>query len=84
MEQFEAAGVPCAPINTLPEVAAEPQTNAVEILQEAPELEKPFVGLPIKFDDERPPIRRPAPRIGQHNDEILGSAHAPAAPRRTA
>ena len=85
MERLEAAGVPCAPINTLPEVAAEPQTDAVEILQEAPELEKPFVGLPIKFDDERPPIRRPAPRIGQHNDEILGGARdAPRTPRRRA
>jgi crotonobetainyl-CoA:carnitine CoA-transferase CaiB-like acyl-CoA transferase len=83
LERLEAAGVPCAPINTLAEVAAEPQTDAVEILQEAPELEKPFVGLPIKFDDERPPIRRPAPRIGQHNDEILGGAlDAPAVPRR--
>src|SRR6202162_1267691 len=74
MERLDAAGVPCAPINTLAELAEEPQTDAVEILQEAPGLAKPFIGLPVKFDDVRPPIRRPAPRIRQHHDEILGGA----------
>ena len=71
LARLDAAGVPCAPINTLAETAAEPQTEAVEILQEAPGLPKPFIGLPIKFDDVRPPIRRPAPRIGEHDGEIL-------------
>src|SRR6266571_558813 len=85
IERLEAAGVPCAPINTLAELAEEPQTDAVEILQEAPGLAQQFVGLPVKFDDVRPPIRRPAPRIGQHNDEILDAAlGTPAAPRRSA
>lgn len=73
LARLDAAGVPCAPINTLAEAAAEPQTEAVGILQEAPGLSKPFVGLPIKFDDVRPPIRRGAPRIGEHNGEILDS-----------
>ncbi len=68
---LEAAGVPCAPINTFAELASEAQTDAVEILQEVPGIGKPCVGLPIKFDGVRPPIRRPAPRIGEHNDEIL-------------
>jgi crotonobetainyl-CoA:carnitine CoA-transferase CaiB-like acyl-CoA transferase len=85
IERLEAASVPCAPINTLAELAEEPQTDAVEILQEAPGLAKQFVGLPVKFDDVRPPIRRPAPRIGEHDDEILDAALVrPAVPRRSA
>src|SRR5207247_10882150 len=74
IERLEAAGVPCAPINTLAELAEEPQTDAVEILQEAPGLAQQFVGLPVKFDDVRLTIRRPAPRFGLHNDEILDAA----------
>jgi formyl-CoA transferase len=31
-----------------------------------------LVGLPLSFNGERPPIRRPPPKIGEHNDEILG------------
>jgi len=74
---LEAAGVPCAPINTFPELASEAQTDAVEMLQEVPGIGKPCVGLPIKFDGVRPPIRRPAPRIGEHNDEILAQGAVP-------
>ncbi len=74
ISRLEAAGVPCAPINSFVELAGEPQTEAVGILQTAPELGKEFVGLPVKFDDVRPPIRRAAPRIGQHNEEILSAA----------
>lgn len=68
---LEAAGVLCAPINTFPELANEARTDAVEILQEVPGIGKPCVRLPIEFDGVRSPIRRPAPRIGEHNEEIL-------------
>jgi crotonobetainyl-CoA:carnitine CoA-transferase CaiB-like acyl-CoA transferase len=80
MERLEAAGVPCAPINTFPELANEPQTDAVDMLRKAPGLAKELMALPIKFDDVRPPIRRRAPGIGEHNEEILGAASAETAP----
>ena len=67
---LESAGIPCAPINTLADVAKEPQTAAVEMLQAIPGLGE-FVRMPLSFDGERPAIQRPAPRIGQHNAEIL-------------
>ena len=66
MARLEAAGVPCAPINAFPELANEPQLEAVDILQEAPGLAKQVVALPIKFDDVRPPIRSRAPSLGEH------------------
>lgn len=67
---LEAGGIPCAPINTVAEVAKAPQTAALDMLQAVPGVGE-FVRLPLSFDGERPAILRPAPRVGQHNDEIL-------------
>jgi crotonobetainyl-CoA:carnitine CoA-transferase CaiB-like acyl-CoA transferase len=70
-ERLEAVGVPCAPINDLRQVEALPQTAALGIMQSAPEVGIDFVGLPLSFDGERPPIRRRAPKLGEHNGEVM-------------
>jgi crotonobetainyl-CoA:carnitine CoA-transferase CaiB-like acyl-CoA transferase len=70
IERLDAVGVPCAPINDLRQVEALPQTAALGIMQSAPEVEIPFVGMPLSFDGQRPPIRRRAPKLGEHNDEV--------------
>ena len=72
LERLEQAGGPCAPIQNLAEVLAEPQTGATGMLQPVPELGLELLGLPLSFDGERPPIRRRAPHLGEHNGEILG------------
>jgi crotonobetainyl-CoA:carnitine CoA-transferase CaiB-like acyl-CoA transferase len=72
IDRFEAAGVPCAPVNTLPEMLAEPQTEAVGMLQPVPGLDLRLMGLPLMLDGARPPIRRRAPRLGEHTREVLG------------
>jgi crotonobetainyl-CoA:carnitine CoA-transferase CaiB-like acyl-CoA transferase len=69
IDRLEAAGVPCAPINSLPEVLAEAQTAALGMIQPVPGDELSLVGLPLSFDGVRPEIRRAPPRIGEHNDE---------------
>ena len=69
---LEAAGVPCAPINTLTEMLAEPQTEAVGMLMQVPGLDLRLMGLPIMLDGERPPISRRAPKLGEHTREIFG------------
>src|SRR6185503_10324461 len=69
---LEAAGVPCAPVNTLPEVLAEPQTEAVGMLMKIPQLDLRLMGLPLMLDGVRPPVTRRAPKLGEHTREVLG------------
>jgi crotonobetainyl-CoA:carnitine CoA-transferase CaiB-like acyl-CoA transferase len=77
IDLLEAAGIPCAPINSLPDVLGQPQTAALGILQPVPGDDLPLVTLPLSFDGVRPPLRRPPPRIGEHNDEVLGKKARP-------
>jgi crotonobetainyl-CoA:carnitine CoA-transferase CaiB-like acyl-CoA transferase len=70
IECLEAAGVPCAPINDVAEIAHDAQMQAVEMLYHEPRSGGTFVGLPLKFDGVRPKIRRPAPSVGEHNAEL--------------
>ena len=82
VERLIGAGVPCAPINTIPEVLAEPQSAAVGMLQDVPGEDFKLVGMPLSFDGERPAIARPAPRLGEHNGELLGGAPPKPAQKR--
>jgi len=70
LEVLEKAGIPCAPINTLPEVLAEPQTAASGILQPVPGHDLRIVALPLRFDGERPPLAGPTPELGEHTKEL--------------
>ena len=74
IDLLEAAGVPCAPINSLPDVLAEPQTEAVGMLMQVPDFAQRLIGLPVMFDGARPPVSRRAPRLGEHNDEVWKGA----------
>ena len=69
---LEAAGVPCAPVNTLTEMLAAPQTEAVGMLMQVPGLDLRLMGLPIMIDGKRPAISRRAPTLGEHTREVLG------------
>jgi crotonobetainyl-CoA:carnitine CoA-transferase CaiB-like acyl-CoA transferase len=69
---LEAAGVPCGPVQTLDQVVSHPQTEALGILQPAPDGSMRTIGLPLSFDGERPRWRRTAPALGEHNREIFG------------
>jgi len=77
LDLLEAAGIPCAPINSLPDVLEQPQTAALDILKSVPGDDLPLVGLPLSFDGVRPTIRRAPPRIGEHNDDVLGKKARP-------
>ncbi|RPH40076.1 MAG: CoA transferase [Burkholderiales bacterium] len=64
MAALEAAGVPCAPIHSVPEALSQPQVAALGIVQPVPGTDFALTGLPLSFDGERPAIRGPAPRLG--------------------
>lgn len=82
LNRFEAAGIPCAPILTIPEVLAHPQTEAIGILHKVPEIDMELLGLPVSFDGIRPPLKRRAPTLGEHTDEVFGGLNKPSAPER--
>jgi formyl-CoA transferase len=72
IDLLEAAGIPCAPINTLPEAVGDPQTAALGMVQAVPGDGYELMGLPLSFDGVRPGIHRAPPRPGEHNGELLG------------
>jgi crotonobetainyl-CoA:carnitine CoA-transferase CaiB-like acyl-CoA transferase len=76
LKAIAAAGIPCTPINSLPEMLAEPQTEAIGMLQAVPNLERDIrlIALPVQFDGKRPPIRNRAPKIGEHTKEVFGES----------
>jgi crotonobetainyl-CoA:carnitine CoA-transferase CaiB-like acyl-CoA transferase len=79
VERLEDAGVPCGPVHDLTDVVEEPQTAALGMIAEVPESGLDLIGLPLSFDGERPPMRRRAPTLGEHNDELRGPVRGDAA-----
>jgi len=73
-ERLDAAGVPNGPIQTVDQVVCDPQTQALGILQTAPEGDLTLVGLPLSFDGVRPAFTKRAPSLGEHNNEIFGTS----------
>ena len=76
IEILNDAGVPCGPIYRIDESFADPQVRHLEMAQpvKSPVLgEISIVGHPVSHGTKRNPIRRPAPELGQNNDEILAS-----------
>ena len=67
IERFEAVGVPCSPILTVPEVLRQPQVQAMGLSQPVAGDDFALTGLPLSFDGVRPAIRRGAPRLGADN-----------------
>lgn len=74
MSLFNAAGVPCAPVQTIDQVFSDPQVHHREMLVE---VEHPtagpvrMAGMPVKFSTTPASIRLPPPLLGQHTEEVL-------------
>lgn len=70
LARFEAAGVPCAPVHTVPEALAHPQVQALGMLQPVPGQDFSLTALPLTIDGERPTHRAAAPRLGEQNPQF--------------
>ena len=71
---LEDAGVPATPVNNVEQVMQDPQTDARQMVERVlhPKLgDIPVVGTPVKFSRMKAGVRRPAPLLGEHTDEIL-------------
>jgi crotonobetainyl-CoA:carnitine CoA-transferase CaiB-like acyl-CoA transferase len=71
---FDAHDIPCGPINDYAQVFADPQVLAREMVVETdhPALGRMrSLGSPIKMSGTPPDVRRRAPMLGEHTDEIL-------------
>src|SRR5688572_8588198 len=68
------AGLPCGPINSIPQVFDHPQAQARDMTMES---EHPtagtvkLTGFPYKLSDTPAEIRKPPPLLGQHTEEVL-------------
>lgn len=77
---LDSAGIPCGPIQRLDEALRHPQTAARDMVaQVVHPVAGPTstLGLPIKLSETPGHIRRPAPLLGEHNEEVLADAAVP-------
>lgn len=69
IDDLEAAGVPCGPINRLDQVFADPQVLARGLRVEVDGV--PGVASPLRLSETPVSYRRRAPRLDEHRSEIL-------------
>ena len=76
LAELEAVAIPCGPVNTIDEVAADPQVAARRMILE---LFHPTAGplrvinSPVKMSRTPSLVVRPSPELGEHTDEILST-----------
>jgi len=72
--ELQALGIAAAAVSDAPAVLADPQFVARDLFVT---VDQPGVGpftvpiTPIRLSHTPPVVRRPAPRLGEHNDEVL-------------
>lgn len=70
LERLEAAGVPCAPLQSIDQVVEHPQTRALEMIQPSPDAAMRLMGLPLSFEGRRPPFRKAPPKLGEDGESV--------------
>ncbi len=70
IERFDAAGIPCAPVQHVGDMLQHPQTGALGLLQQPPGSSVPLVGLPMRLDGARPRPRNASPALGDLNPQM--------------
>jgi crotonobetainyl-CoA:carnitine CoA-transferase CaiB-like acyl-CoA transferase len=71
LEKLEAAGIPCAPVQSVAQMLAHPQTEAMGLVQPLPGSGMRAMGLPLSLNGVRPTPRTRPPEAGEHTSSIL-------------
>ncbi|MFV0492741.1 MAG: CaiB/BaiF CoA transferase family protein [Pseudorhodobacter sp.] len=76
LEALTGAGLPCGPINTIPEVFEDPHIRNRGLVQDvrhsaAPDVLTKVMRTPIRMSGKDFRIRHPPPMVGEHTDEVL-------------
>ena len=69
-----ASGIPCGRINSVAQALADPHAQAREMVrtvQHPTAGDVKTVGIPFRFSDTPPSVRRAPPTLGQHNEQVL-------------
>ena len=69
---LDQVDVPVAPLQSIDQVLAHPQTQALDMFQQAPDLDLRLMGSPLSFDGKRPQFRSLPPELGADTEAILG------------
>ena len=74
IEAFLKAGIPCGPVSSVPEAAADPQVHARGMIVEVPHPNGGTIrmaGTPVKLSRTPARVEDPPPTVGQHTEAIL-------------
>lgn len=69
LDRMRAASIPCGPIYTLDQVFADPQVQALSMVQSAGD--QPMLRGPLWMDAQPSPVRRPPPELGADTRHVL-------------
>ncbi len=72
--ELEQAGIPCGPVNTIDQAAADPQINTRDMIVEVKHPEAGnfrVVNTPFKFSRTPYKVEKASPDLGQHTREVL-------------
>ena len=76
IEVINKGGCPCGRVMNLGEVFSDPQVLSQEMVLEVDHPGHGMVkmtGFPVKLSETPPKLHRPAPRLGEHTEEVLGA-----------
>lgn len=75
IEMLSTAGIPCGPINSIPEVINDPQVQHRRMISEIPHKELgswKVANTPFNFSSDIPDKKfKPAPELSEHTEQIL-------------
>jgi len=78
LARLEAQDLLCAPVRSLREALADPQTAHNEMVLDGHDGEQPIrvIGSPIRMSNAPVAMRRAPPRLGEHSVELLAEVRA--------